>query len=148
MRSWGPLSYGQLVRSAGTKLDLWLVPEVESGLVGLNSLPVESDAISQSCPTLCNPLDCNSPGSSVHGISQARILDWVAISFSRRSSWARNQTPHCRQILYGLSHLCKNGVWIELGYRTPSWCPAAFLDYVGGAGNAVPLHVGTGCRTM
>ena len=37
----------------------------------------------QSCPSLCNPLDCNLPGFSVHGISQARILEWVAISFSR-----------------------------------------------------------------
>ena len=37
----------------------------------------------QSCPTLCNPLDYNLPGFSVHGISQARILEWVAISFSR-----------------------------------------------------------------
>ena len=37
----------------------------------------------QSCPTLCNPMDCSPPGSSVHGILQARILEWVAISFSR-----------------------------------------------------------------
>ena len=37
----------------------------------------------QSCPTLCNPLVCNPPGSSVRGILQARILEWVAISFSR-----------------------------------------------------------------
>ena len=36
----------------------------------------------QPCPTLCNPMDCNPPGFSVHGISQARILEWVAISFS------------------------------------------------------------------
>ena len=36
----------------------------------------------QSCPTLCNPMDCNPPGSSVHGIFQARILKWVAISYS------------------------------------------------------------------
>ena len=36
----------------------------------------------QSCPTLCNPMDCSLPGSSVHGILQARILEWVAISFS------------------------------------------------------------------
>ena len=36
----------------------------------------------QSCLTLCNPMDCNPPGSSVHGIFQARILEWVAISFS------------------------------------------------------------------
>ena len=38
--------------------------------------------ITQSCPTLCDPKDCSPPGSSVHGILQARILEWVAISFS------------------------------------------------------------------
>ena len=37
----------------------------------------------QSCPTLCNPINCSSPSSSVYGIFQARIMDWVAISFSR-----------------------------------------------------------------
>ena len=36
----------------------------------------------QSCPTLCDPMDCSLPGSSVHGIFQARILEWVAIAFS------------------------------------------------------------------
>ena len=39
--------------------------------------------IAQSCPTLCDPVDCSPPGPSIHGILQARILDWVAISFSR-----------------------------------------------------------------
>ena len=39
--------------------------------------------VANSCSTLCNPMDCSPPGSSVHGISQARILEWVAISFSR-----------------------------------------------------------------
>ena len=39
-----------------------------------------------------NPMDCNLPGSSVHGISQARILGWVAMSFSRGSSWPRDRT--------------------------------------------------------
>ena len=43
----------------------------------------------QSCPTLCNPMDCSTPSSSVHGISHVRILEWVAISFSRRSFWPR-----------------------------------------------------------
>ena len=46
----------------------------------------------QSCPTLCDPMDCSLPGSSVHGISQARILEWIAISFSRESSQLRDQT--------------------------------------------------------
>ena len=42
--------------------------------------------VAQSCPTLCDPTDCSPPGSSVHGILQARILEWVAIPFSRGSS--------------------------------------------------------------
>ena len=46
----------------------------------------------QSCPTLVTHMDCSPPGPSVHGILQARILEWVVISFSRRSSWSRDQT--------------------------------------------------------
>ena len=46
----------------------------------------------QSCLTLCDPVDCSTPGSSVHGILQARILEWVAISFSRGSPWPRDRT--------------------------------------------------------
>ena len=46
----------------------------------------------QSCPTLCDPMDCSLPDSSVHGILQARILEWVAMPFSRGSSQPRNQT--------------------------------------------------------
>ena len=46
----------------------------------------------QSCPTLWNPMDCSPPVSSVHGILQARVLEWVAISFSRGSSWSRDRT--------------------------------------------------------
>ena len=42
--------------------------------------------LAQSCPTLCDPIDCSLPGSSVHGILQARILEWAAIAFSRGSS--------------------------------------------------------------
>ena len=48
--------------------------------------------ITQPCLTLCNPVDCSPPGSSVHGILQARILEWVAITFSRGSFWPRNQS--------------------------------------------------------
>ena len=44
--------------------------------------PSESE-VAQSCLTLCDPIDCSLPGSSVHGIPQARILEWVAIPFSR-----------------------------------------------------------------
>ena len=46
----------------------------------------------QSCPTLCNPVDCSLPGFSIHGILQARILEWVTISFFRWSLWPRDRT--------------------------------------------------------
>ena len=48
--------------------------------------------VSQLCPTLCNPMEFSPPGSSVHGILQVRILEWVAIPFSRGPSWPRDQT--------------------------------------------------------
>ena len=62
------------------------------------SLPYQLDPLCvydkslQSWLTLCDPMDCSLPGSSVHGILQARILEWVAMSSSRRSSWPRDQT--------------------------------------------------------
>ena len=46
----------------------------------------------QSCPTLCNPIDCSLPGSSVHGTFQARVLEWVVIPSPRRSSQPRGRT--------------------------------------------------------
>ena len=58
--------------------------------------------VAQLYPTLCDPTDCGTPGSSVHGILQARILEWVAISFSRRSSQLRDRT-HVSQALSHLS---------------------------------------------
>ena len=48
--------------------------------------------VAQSYPTLCNPMDCSLPGSSVHGILQARILEWIAIPLSRGSSQPRDWT--------------------------------------------------------
>ena len=49
--------------------------------------------VAQSCPTLWDPMDCSLPGSSAHGIFQARLLEWVAISSSRGSSRPRDQKP-------------------------------------------------------
>ena len=63
--------------------------------------------VAQLCQTLYDPMDCRPPGSSVHGILQARTLEWVAISFSRGSSQSRDSNLGllpCRQILYHLSH--------------------------------------------
>ena len=94
------------------------------------------------CPILCNPLDCSPQGFSVHGIFQA-ILAWVAISFSRGSSWPRNWTRvscvSCidRWILYPLSHQgsslinilyiknAKRSVWVcAVQYLVTQPCPA------------------------
>ena len=62
--------------------------------------------VAQLCPTLCDALDYNSPDSSVYGIFQARILEWVAISSSRASFQPRDLLCllHCRWILYPLNH--------------------------------------------
>jgi len=49
-------------------------------------------SVTHSCLSLCNPMDCSPPGSSVHGIFQARIPEWVAISFFRGSSRSRDRT--------------------------------------------------------
>ena len=75
--------------------------------IRLNSYRDKSEwsEVTQSCPTLCDPVDCSPPGSSVHGILQARILEWVAISFSREFSQPRDGTwVSCRETLYPLSH--------------------------------------------
>ena len=81
---------------------LWKLPNWRDCLRGGS----ESE-VPQSCPTLRDPMNCSLPGSSVHGILQARILEWVAFSFSRRifmTQGAKSGLLHCRQILYCLSH--------------------------------------------
>ena len=67
-----------------------------AGNIKLSWSEVKWSEVAQSCPTLCNPMDCSLPGFSIHGIFQARILEWVAISFSRGSSQPRDQTPVSR----------------------------------------------------
>ena len=63
-----------------------------------------------SCPTFCDPMDCSPPGSSVQGISQVRILEWVVIPFPRGSSWPRDRT--C------VSGVCCIGRWILYCWAT------------------------------
>ena len=79
--------------------------------------------------TLCNPMDCSPPGSSVHGISQARILEWVAISFSRRSSQPKDQT--CVSCMAGRfliteSHAKPNS---GIGKTVLNWVREVFIGY-------------------
>ena len=72
-------------------------------------------SVTQSCPTLCDPMDCSQPGSSVHGVLQARILEWVAISYSRDASAI---SMHVSPPSWG------SLLPTPLGHHTaPSWAP-------------------------
>ena len=64
------------------------LPDSAMGPVSLGSLPsaVSESEVTQSCPTLCDSMDCSPPGFSIHGVFQARTLECVALSFSRGSS--------------------------------------------------------------
>ena len=81
----------------------------------LQCIKVKSESeVAQPCPTLCNPMDCSLPGSSVHGIFQARVLDWGAIAFSSQED---NE-----MLLIAKAHFCvpcyvclKNRKWLEVG---------------------------------
>ena len=79
----------------------------------------------QLCPTLCNHMDCSLPGSSVHGILQTGILEWVAVPSSRRSSQSRDRTGisyvSCigRRILYHQCHLRRPQNW---GLKQSRYC--------------------------
>ena len=71
--------------------------------------------VTQSCPTLSDPMDCSPPGSSVHGILQAGILEWTAISFSRGSSRLRDQTPvsHTAECSYHMTQQFHSSVYLQ-----------------------------------
>ena len=77
----------------------------------------------QSCLTLCDPMDCSSPSSSVHGILQARILEWIAMPSSSGSSWPRDWTQVMSLALAGGffthlgSHLGSPGVCMYIYFR-------------------------------
>ena len=70
-------------------------------------LSMSARSVAQSCPTLCNPMNCSPPGSSVHGLLQARILERAVISSSRGSVSCNSGTD--RQILYHLA-TCEAGI--------------------------------------
>ena len=79
--------------SLAQKVKGTFLAEAELSLKGTDLRDPRCSVCILSCVLLfCNPIDCSPPGSSVHGILQARILEWVAISLSRGSSWPRDQT--------------------------------------------------------
>ena len=75
----------------GRRFNLWAIREAQFQVYSkVNQLYICMKV--KSSLTLCNPMDCSPPGSSVHGIFQTRVLEWVAISFSRGSSQPRDRT--------------------------------------------------------
>ena len=75
--------------------------------------------VTQSCPTLCDPMDYSLPGSSVHGIFHARVLEWNAISFSRGSSWPRDRTQ--------VSHIVDRWLTVWATREVLNWLTNALL---------------------
>ena len=82
-----------MLKSKAGQEPMKFVLEVEEGKLKLYAIESE---IAQLCPTLCDPVDCSLPGSSVNGIFQARVLEWVAIAFPRGSSPPRDRTQVSR----------------------------------------------------
>ena len=81
------------------------------GRLNSSSSRKKESEVAQSCPTFCNRIDCSLPGSSVYGIFQARILEWVAIPFSRGIFSIQELNLgllHFRQAPYHLSHQGKS----------------------------------------
>ena len=116
---------------------------------GADAILIESETeVAQSCPTLGDPMDCSLPSSSVHRIFQARVLEWVAISFSRGSSWPRARTqvsPTVGRRFYCLSHqgspiaieICAKSLQSGLTFCVRLLCPWDFP----GKNTAVVCHL-------
>ena len=87
---------------------IWFSKVIPFSMISVFSLVLPCILVTQSCLTLCNPMNCSPPGSSIHGILQARILEWVGShSILQGIFLTRGLNPallHCRQILYHLSH--------------------------------------------
>ena len=74
--------------------------------------------VTQSCPTLCDPMDCRPPGSSVHGILQARILEWVAMPFSNNETFLMHTIVRTKIFLEGDGSHC--WIWAEAAHSLGS----------------------------
>ena len=86
----------------------------------LQCVKVKSESeVAQSCPTLCNSMDCSLPGSSIDGIFQARVLEWVASAFSNDQS--RQHIKKQRHSLPKKVRLVKTMVFLVVIYGCESW---------------------------
>ena len=97
-----------------------LFPPWETQLSVLMRVCVWGEGVhAQSCLTLCNPMDCYPPGSSAHGIFQARILEWVAMPSSRGTSWLRDWT--CTSYISCMGISCISCVGRQILYHSATW---------------------------
>ena len=94
------------------------VPSNQLYTVGLGANEVKWSEVAQSCPTLCNPMHCTLQGSSIHGIFQARVLEWIAISFSRGSSPPREIWGQIGQLISTL--LNTNPFFLQSNQNVPN----------------------------
>ena len=104
-------------------------------------IQIESEIeVAQSSLTLCNPMDCSLPGSSVHGIFQAIVLEWIAISFSSIQSEITQKEKHQYSILrhiYGIQKdgndnpVCKTAKETQIHIRTVFYIQSSLLNSVG-----------------
>ena len=84
----------------------------------------------QSCPTLCNPMGCSPPGSSVHGVSQARILEWIAVPFSRVSSSPRDWTLVSWYMILSIPYSSWGPfIHLSVAQRDGNFSPFPFLSF-------------------
>ena len=88
-------AYLTYMQSTSYEMPGWIKHKLESRFPGATTITSDiqigkESEVDQGCLTLCDPMDCSLPGSSIQGIFQARILQWVAISFFRRSSLPRD----------------------------------------------------------
>ena len=103
--------------------------------------------VAQLCLTFCDPMDCSLPGSSIHGIFQARVLEWVAIVFSRESSQPKDRTQVSRVASRRVSHLVAqlrprgNPIWVQEGDSFLSTAESQRLVILSGPWTFLMAHV-------
>ena len=98
----------------------------------LQCMKVKSESeVTQSCPTLLDPMDCSLPGSSIHGIFQARVLEWVAIAFSndqprqhikKQTHYFANKAPSSQSYSFSSSHVWMRELDYKESWALKNWC--------------------------
>ena len=111
-------------------------PSISHEVMGLDAMfgciSVPAAKLLQSCPTLCDPIDCSQPGSPFPGILQARTLEWVAISFSNAWKWKVKVKPLSRVWLFATPWTAAYQAPPSMGFsRQQYWSgvPIAFSTY-------------------